>query len=893
MGSCTWTGQALTDNWDNQKNWDPQQVPQDMDDIIIPGRPTAKNQGPVVPKEMRVRNLTLSGDCYLSGSKLSVAETFTFESGTLNTNVEIESGGKLSCSGSTNKNVRAITITNNGTISMEGGKILMSEGAVIRNLNRVECTSSTELFWLAGVPVTFENNGILSVRNGLVPVFSDTTMTMNGVGLINKGRISVDSGILQLDGPGGKHRLLHGSSITCGGGDARVRVSDGGVAVVEGVVMVDAIGVFEIGENGSLSDIAVPAGSPLPLLDCNGTLLWSGGTLSVDVKLEQTGRLKTVGVPIKFMYDNIIDNYGTIDFTDETNMQFGGGGKIVNHSLLQFHHNANLKFGYGKGGSIDNQGTMKLLAMNASSQEFPRVSFSDVGFQSSSAVNLEAGQLRFEIGAYTLKQGASFTGQGKVVLAGGTLSLEGDATVSAETTFELTNKGMLNLTSTTTVPKKQMIVSGQFLWSGGTLKSQLTLNEASTCRISGDKDKYLYEGVIVNSGLVTWQGTGTLALGGGGKFTNTLKGRLTSEENVRMYWSYGSTPVFENRGSIEVTGGMMLMDSMTLSNYGSINIGPGQLKFQGSGTFQQQDGTVRLIDGTLASVGTGPLLFLNNGVICGSGTVDGTLQHAGGSISPGYDIYGGLIRITGNYNQLADACELFFSISGILAEAGYSILNVTGKATLRGGMSLPLGDGYSPEDGDTFPVLQFGSVQGRFRKVNRPYFQTDHTLIETYGATAVTLEAVTPVILATRLGANASVTLATRHDSGIVDNAFAVQNIADTAQGLPASLSQYGNAPGGTVSLATHLLVGMSVLAQTNSYSVVEIAGGSHSTASRHYQGVAFDINELNGRHIGATHPTFRAFMQACRDLGATEVLGPGDTNHETHVHAAWPVGSV
>ncbi|MFI8911476.1 hypothetical protein ACIGW4_07625 [Streptomyces sp. NPDC053513] len=43
----------------------------------------------------------------------------------------------------------------------------------------------------------------------------------------------------------------------------------------------------------------------------------------------------------------------------------------------------------------------------------------------------------------------------------------------------------------------------------------------------------------------------------------------------------------------------------------------------------------------------------------------------------------------------------------------------------------------------------------------------------------------------------------------------------------------------------------------------------------------------INGRHVGrkADH---RGLMKACRALGATLVLGPGDKDHGTHVHCQW-----
>jgi len=136
---------------------------------------------------------------------------------------------------------------------------------------------------------------------------------------------------------------------------------------------------------------------------------------------------------------------------------------------------------------------------------------------------------------------------------------------------------------------------------------------------------------------------------------------------------------------------------------------------------------------------------------------------------------------------------------------------------------------------------------------------------------------------------NANITLATGHVSGTADNANARQNIDDTSRGIDASRSSYGNAPGGTVKLDIQLLTSILKLAETFSFSISELAGGSHSAGSRHYDGVTVDVNVINGQHVGAGHPDLANFKQACRDLGATEVLGPGNPGHATHVHCAWP----
>lgn len=136
---------------------------------------------------------------------------------------------------------------------------------------------------------------------------------------------------------------------------------------------------------------------------------------------------------------------------------------------------------------------------------------------------------------------------------------------------------------------------------------------------------------------------------------------------------------------------------------------------------------------------------------------------------------------------------------------------------------------------------------------------------------------------------NPNITLATAHSSGQVDDANARQNIIDTAAGRPARRSSYGSAPGGTVPLNARLLEGLLALAERLTFAISELAGGGHSPNSRHYVGVAVDINAINGEHVSANHPDVRRFGERCAALGATEIRGPGDPGHSSHVHVAWP----
>lgn len=126
---------------------------------------------------------------------------------------------------------------------------------------------------------------------------------------------------------------------------------------------------------------------------------------------------------------------------------------------------------------------------------------------------------------------------------------------------------------------------------------------------------------------------------------------------------------------------------------------------------------------------------------------------------------------------------------------------------------------------------------------------------------------------------------------GRADGADPLSNIKATAAGGRAKTSCYGGAPCTTVALTERLVGGMSALREQRGYSyfVTAIAGASHSAGSLHYQGRAFDVDEINGVRIQGDSSLARAFMAACRELGAIEVLGPSnDASHQDHVHCGW-----
>ncbi|XP_059173190.1 uncharacterized protein LOC131953833 [Physella acuta] len=117
--------------------------------------------------------------------------------------------------------------------------------------------------------------------------------------------------------------------------------------------------------------------------------------------------------------------------------------------------------------------------------------------------------------------------------------------------------------------------------------------------------------------------------------------------------------------------------------------------------------------------------------------------------------------------------------------------------------------------------------------------------------------------------------LATRHPSGVVDSAFAYNNIKDMCDGLAAHRSHYTcsecpspGAPGGTVCLTHNLLNYLTHLVARGQVIVNELAGACHTCGSRHYNGQAVDLHN-DGRSA--------EYLSTCTSMGG---WGQNEGNH-------------
>ena len=113
-------------------------------------------------------------------------------------------------------------------------------------------------------------------------------------------------------------------------------------------------------------------------------------------------------------------------------------------------------------------------------------------------------------------------------------------------------------------------------------------------------------------------------------------------------------------------------------------------------------GTITIGDGNLTFAGGNTALGDDISVNGGKGTVTnkGPLQIA--TLAP--------LAITGNFTQAA-AGALGLDFAGD-SPGEYGALAISGSASLDGGLGIDLTDGFTLAKGDSFDILNFGSLKG-------------------------------------------------------------------------------------------------------------------------------------------------------------------------------------
>jgi hypothetical protein len=265
----------------------------------------------------------------------------------------------------------------------------------------------------------------------------------------------------------------------------------------------------------------------------------------------------------------------------------------------------------GHGGYVElvNSGTVTVAGGQLSLQG---------GGVNTKAVSLASGAtLEFPNTYYALAGGTNISGQGTVLLDGGTVDVTGTASVSAAVAF---SQGTLEGGGSLTV-------SGAFAWMGGTMIGSGTTTISGPLQLSTANTSVTLDGrsLKTTSSASTWAGNNnTFNLRDGAVYTNSGTLTVSGTENLNNAGGVG-TPFFVNTGTLTTSGsGALLTVNVPVTNTGTIRVSNATtINLRGGGTNSKNltIGTGTGAPNTILEVSEGTFVFTTGTAVSGPGTL--------------------------------------------------------------------------------------------------------------------------------------------------------------------------------------------------------------------------------------------------------------------------------
>jgi fibronectin-binding autotransporter adhesin len=243
---------------------------------------------------------------------------------------------------------------------------------------------------------------------------------------------------------------------------------------------------------------------------------------------------------------------------------------------------------------------------------------------------------------------------------------------------------------------------GTQLGSNGTLTvtgagSTFTTSDNFVVGFEGTADLHVLNGGSVLShntwlaGATTSTSTATVS----GTSSNwTIAGRLAISEAfdpVELGPGGGAgTLTIQSGATVSVSQETALFPGATLKLEGG-SLDTQSVSFQGGGAFNWTGGTLHV------------------------GTFNGNLVNQGGKLAPGHSP--GTTTVSGNYTQNAGTLEI--EIGGTSAGQADKLI-ITGTATLGGALNVAVINGFVPQAGNSFDILDWATRSGTFATLNLP-----------------------------------------------------------------------------------------------------------------------------------------------------------------------------
>ena len=564
--------------------------------------------------------------------------------------------------------------------------------------------------------------------------------------------------------------LNSGGPITLAGGPLTIS----GTATFAAALSIS--GTLTLNGTGSMTTLTL-SGNPLftndSTLTLSGLLTWSAGTFGGTGTTNANGGMALSGEP--FLSGQTLNNAGTATWSGSSfliqngavlNNQAGATWNHENDSSIQFEggtipvfNNAGTFEKTGgtsaSGGGVSNAVTFNNTGTVTDSSGI--LSISNVGVCSGTC----AGSWTVALGA-TLELGSGATtaaisgpisGAGTVAFTTGTVNYTGKYNVTGGTQATsgtanfnapaaVTSVGPINVSNGTlnfvtgkTITTNSLIqtagtlegtdtltVTGATTWSGGTQSGPGITNAAGGMTLTGEV--FLSARTVNNTKTATWDGSDFL-MQNGAIFNNKAGAVWNHENDSLIQFEGGTTPVFNNAGTFEKTGGTGtsgggFSGSITVNNSGTVIAKSGILQL---GTlYTQTGGLTELEGGSIVTSGT-TTMTVDGGDVFGAGTITGGLTNTSGVVSASPSITStttGTLTINGanaGYYTQGTGGTLEFGVGGSSA-GSFDVLTATGAATLAGSAQLCLVKGFKPTVGSTFPVMNYASETGGFSTVN-------------------------------------------------------------------------------------------------------------------------------------------------------------------------------
>jgi VCBS repeat-containing protein len=651
-----------------------------------------------------------SGTVDLAAPTLELVSDLTIPS----SGVRFAFGGAVRISG-------AGRLINQGSILLEGDKV----DVAFDNEGQVEAKGATTQingpFYNSGsLLVTAERvgqsnrNGWLTIAQGFT---NDGLVEMTSNDGAPSSRLTVTSGTL-TNGPGG---TLRSSGVR----NLRILTAS-----------IDNQGTVDIDQNLSLTNSGGSFRSSDGALDIlSGTTLTVGGGsahLGTGTGLVGSGTVDFVVPTLELTSDLTIPS-GGVRFAFGGAVQITGAGRLTNQGSILFDNERvevemdNQSFMHVKGtatainGSFNNSGTLRLEAERVGQSNRNGWMTFARGFTNDGMIDLLSTTGGYSV-RMTLTSGTLTNLPGGVIRSSGIGIRDGrflSAAIDNQGTIDIQQALLVNSISSPVSYSS----SGLIQVVGGDLT--LSFGAPST---------------FTNTGTIQISSGRTLALSGGGIFTNFSANTLTggsyditgtlrfhnaaiSTNAATVIMNGAGSRIVDQRddnaltnlaanspdGDFTIQNGRSLSTSGAFANAGAMTVGNSST-FNAAGNYSQSGGSTVLAGGNLTASST---VDIQAGLLAGDGTVNAVVINAG-EVGPGASP--GMLNITGDYSQTSTG-RLSVELGGTVAGSEFDRLNVTGTATLDGRLALGLVDGFEPADEHAFQIMTYGSRAGDFVSV--------------------------------------------------------------------------------------------------------------------------------------------------------------------------------